>query len=276
MILLSVVCATVDSPVLVLRAIESIRQAAAGVPISVQIIVVDQSKDADCLSLLDTCSDLDLIVIHSKKRGLSYSRNLGLDRATGDFAMFWDADCLLDSRFFVQLGRLVSAFPEAKLFYGAIKCPLRGRNVFREWPAETRSVSMFRRWQVSTSVNCVWRNDTLNGRARLDERFGIGSTFGSCEDVDFFVRLQGAAVYSPDLVVYHPDQNVNDVPVEKARSYSFGFGAVCRKHARGFGVLYLTVTLLKKIYQILLGQVNASTGMALIRERLRGFVAFKS
>lgn len=271
----SVVCATIDSPVLVSKAIKSIHHAASSASVSVQIIVVDQSIGADCRELLQVNTDLDLVVIHSEKRGLSWSRNLGLDRATGDFVMFWDADCLMDPAFFVELQRLASAYPDANLFYGAIKCPLHNTNVFRAWPGASKLISKFARWQISTSVNCAWRSDSFNKSARLDERFGIGSTFGSCEDVDFFVRLKGAAVYSPKLVVYHPDQNVNDVPLAKARSYSFGFGALCRKHAGNYGIVYLALTLLKKLYQIGRGQVGAATGVALIRERLRGFVAFR-
>jgi hypothetical protein len=109
---------------------------------------------------------------------------------------------------------------------------------------------------------------------RLDERFGIGAQFGSCEDVDFFVRLQGRSVYSPEMIVFHPAQTVEMVPLAKARSYSFGFGALCRKHAFKFGSVYLALTMFKKMAQVLSGNVQLQTAMILIRDRLRGFMAF--
>jgi glycosyltransferase involved in cell wall biosynthesis len=272
----SVVCATIDSPELVARTITSIQEAASSAGILVQVIIVDQSADAACLALSTRFPGVELLVIHSRIRGLSRSRNIGLEHASGDFVMFWDADCVMDSGFFVELMRLDLSHPDVALFYGAIKCPVEKHNVFRKWPSVARSISQFHRWQISTSVNCIWRSRGKNGAARLDERFGIGSTYGSCEDVDFFIQLAGPALYSPNLVIYHPDQNVNDVPVEKSRSYSFGFGALCRKHLGNYGAIYLTVTVFKKVYQIARGQVRLSTGAILIRERFRGFSEFRS
>jgi glycosyltransferase involved in cell wall biosynthesis len=276
MISVSVVCATIDDPDLVARAITSIQQSASRGGVQAQVIIVDQSVNADCLALRERFTDAELLVIHSRIRGLSRSRNIGLERASGKFVMFWDADCIMDPDFFRELARLDVSHPDVDLFYGAIKCPIEKHNVFRKWPAITKPISHFYRWQISTSVNCIWRNIGKNSDARLDERFGIGSTYGSCEDVDFFIQLEGRALYSPELVIYHPDQNVNDVPVEKSRSYSFGFGALCRKHLGNYGAVYLMVTVLKKFYQILRGQVAPSTGAILIKERFRGFSEFRS
>lgn len=274
MISVSVVCATIDSVALVKRAVMSIHAAARLADIRAQVIIVDQSKDAECMQLMGHFQDPDVIVLHSRVRGLSVCRNIGLERATGDYTMFWDADCIMDPHFFAELERLAAGHPDARLFYGAIKCPLKKHNVFREWPSAARTVNGFYRWQISTSVNCVWRNSDGNRGARLDERFGIGAKYGSCEDVDFFIQLKGNAVYSPDLVVYHPDQNVNDVPIEKSSAYSFGFGALCRKHFLNYGVTYLALTILKKFYQVARGRVRFSTGAILIKERLRGFAVF--
>jgi glycosyltransferase involved in cell wall biosynthesis len=270
----SVVCATIDRAKLVERAVTSIRAAARAADVFAQVIIVDQSADAECMQLIDRFSDPEFIVLHSKVRGLSVCRNIGLERATGVYTMFWDADCIMDPEFFLEFKRLTAAHPEAGLFYGSIKCPVKKHDVFREWPKAARVVNSFYRWQISTSVNCVWRNNDDNRGARLDERFGIGARYGSCEDVDFFLQLKGDAVYSPDLVVYHPDQDVNDVPIEKSSAYSFGFGALCRKHFLNYGVTYLALTIMKKVYQVARGRVRLSTGAILIKERLRGFAVF--
>jgi glycosyltransferase involved in cell wall biosynthesis len=274
MISVSVVCATIDRAALVQRAVTSIRAAAKSADIHAQVIIVDQSTDAECMSLCDDFRDLDFVVLHSKVKGLSVCRNIGLNHATGDYSMFWDADCIMDPHFFGELKRLIAEHATAQLFYGSIKCPLKKHNVFREWPKAACAVGPFYRWQISTSVNCVWRNCDGNRSARLDERFGIGARYGSCEDVDFFLHLKGDAVYSPHLVVYHPDQDVNDVPIEKSSAYSFGFGALCRKHFLNYGATYLALTILKKVYQIARGKVRLTTGAILIKERLRGFSVF--
>jgi glycosyltransferase involved in cell wall biosynthesis len=274
MISVSIVCATIDSASLVESAMRSVAEAASNADVSLQIIVVDQSPYADCVALPQKFPDLGFLVIHSLVRGLSYCRNIGLRHATGDFLIFWDADCVMDREFFSELRRLVDGDPRTRLFYGSIKSPGPKTNVFRDWPSSERAVSKFYRWQLSTSVNCVWRNDAANCQVKLDERFGIGGTYGSCEDVDFFLQLSGPAIYSPSLIVYHPEQNVNDVPLAKSSSYSFGFGALCRKHVKGYGVVYLVLTITKKIYQVARGQVKIVTGMVLIKERLRGFFAF--
>lgn len=68
------------------------------------ILVVNNSQDSSfdiCQSLAS--ADERIIVINTPKGGVSYARNLGLEKATGDYVTFVDSDDYIDSDMYAIL-----------------------------------------------------------------------------------------------------------------------------------------------------------------------------
>lgn len=273
MLHISIICATIDSSELVNRSVDSIQRSCRGVDVVVELILVDQNIDAPIFLSPMNGENFSATIIRSNVKGLSFNRNIGLRKARGDWCMFWDADCLADPDFFVNLLSLIKENPGLEVFFGKIVSIEHGGPILRSWPSSPKKLTRFQVWQLATSVNGVWKRNSLNV-PNFDERFGIGARFGSCEDVDFYVRLNRPAYYSPCLRVHHPYQDLTSVDVDKVLSYSYGFGALCRKHVYDYGFVFFILSIIKKIITFILMKISFKDFKLIIKSRFDGFFDF--
>jgi len=88
-IVVSVVIPTYNYGRFIAEAVESVRRQTHR---EVEIIVVDDGSTDDTQAVLASIRDERLIVIRTENRGISAARNTGLDRATGEYIAFLDAD----------------------------------------------------------------------------------------------------------------------------------------------------------------------------------------
>lgn len=273
MLNISIVCATIDSAELVSQSIDSIVNSCRGVDVFVQFVLVDQNIDFPVVLDPVRAENFSVKIIRSNVRGLSLNRNVGLREAKSEWCMFWDADCLIDVDFFANLIFLIKANPMAEIFFGKIVSIEHKKSILRRWPLLPKKVTHFGVWQLATSVNGVWKRESI-GAVGFDERFGIGAKYGSCEDVDFYVGVNKPAYYSPDLVVCHPYQDLANVGMSKALSYSYGFGALCAKHAHGYGVVYFILSIIKKVSNLVFGGISFRDFKLVVLARVNGFFDF--
>jgi glycosyltransferase involved in cell wall biosynthesis len=271
----SVICATLGP----LSEVDSLIQSIVGAMqrtesgIFVEFILVDQSDDS--LNLSSPISDkLHLIHIHNTTRGLSLNRNIGLVCASGEWVMFLDSDCVVSIDYFEIFFNLRQAYPDVSHFIGKILDPNSKLPLFRNWPRRSRRLSKGVMWYYATSINSIFKvGDT---KSYFDERFGLGARYGSCEDIDFFLNFESSRLYCPNLTVFHPDIFQEELPREKLNSYSFGFGALCAKHAFPLGILMLMVSLIKKALDVLLGRATPMDFAFAAVFRSKGFFGYCS
>lgn len=66
----------------------------------IEIILVDDGTPDNCGAICDEYSMKDdrIVVIHKDNEGVSIARNVGVEKATGQYIMFVDADDILDQR----------------------------------------------------------------------------------------------------------------------------------------------------------------------------------
>jgi glycosyltransferase involved in cell wall biosynthesis len=266
---ISIVCATIDSIALVKKHLSSIENAVLKTDWECEFLLIDQTVSKESENL---CSDtVSIKYFHSDKLGLSYNRNIGLLSASGDWIMCSDADVLFDENFFSSLDATIKKNLTASIIFGRVLSIETRQAMFRKWPKKNCSISLFKRWTITTTHNGIWHKTVHKNF--FDIRFGVGSgLYGSCEDVDFFLSLIGDAVYSPDIIVCHPFQDANSVPLNKAVSYSHGFGALCRKHFFPFGVLVFVLSIVKKTFDVLRGQSPKSYYFPVLRARFLGLI----
>jgi glycosyltransferase involved in cell wall biosynthesis len=269
----SVICATLgplsEVDLLIKSVIHSLQRADSD--ISAEFILVDQSEEAmDCC--FQTSDRLDLIHIRNLKKGLSLNRNIGLDRASGDWLMLIDSDCLISEDYFKNFVELERANPAIDHFVGRILDPYYYEPLFRRWPCTSRRLWKPMLWYYATSVNSIFRAG--DARQRFDERFGLGAVYGSCEDLDFFLRLKTRRLYTPKLSTLHPDIFQVKLPRKKFDSYSYGFGALCAKHLFPLGLIMMVASLLKKAADVARGRSTAVDLARATAFRVRGFFAY--
>jgi GT2 family glycosyltransferase len=91
---ISVCICTRNRPDELARTLESVR--ASSRPVD-QVVVSDDSQDSATRELIETRFP-EVTYTTGPRRGLGANRNVAADRATGEFVLFLDDDCLLDER----------------------------------------------------------------------------------------------------------------------------------------------------------------------------------
>lgn len=269
----SIICATLgplnEVELLIASIIQALRRVDSTV--SAEFILIDQSDDfsGHCFPI---SNQLDLIHIRSPIRGLSLNRNIGLARVSGDWVMLIDSDCLVAEDYFENFLSLRQTYSDVTHFVGQIIGSNSALRLFRNWPSRAQRLSNWMMWYYATSVNSIFQAGS--DKPFFDERFGLGARYGSCEDIDFFLNLERTRLYSPSLTISHPDFHQKEVPREKLNAYSFGFGALCAKHALPLGLAMLLMSLVKKAADALLGKATTIDFSSAVIYRIKGFAGY--
>ena len=272
----SIICATLDDTDIIRNFIDSIEKSflsASHDLFRCEIIIIDQSTYRRKFGFKSKVKNVEIIYIHSKKRGLSFNRNIGLKIASGDYFLVFDSDCTLDINFFDKAFQILNKFSYFDLFFYPILSVEYKTPIFRHWPNEIIDISKCRRFYYATSVNIMWRKNKIPHF--YDEDFGLGSYFPSCEDIDFALRFNCKSIFIPEIKVFHPYQDNYSNGIYKLVNYSFGFGALCRKHIFPVGLIILLLSLFKKILDTLFGNSPIQYLVPVLYSRLKGFFHYK-
>lgn len=138
----------------------------------IEIIVVDDGSTDNSGQLCDQYAERDprIKVVHKKNGGLSEARNLGIDRARGEYIAFVDSDDVISPNFLqVLYSQLISNGADL-----AICRYVHFTNIYHNTSAETGKVTSFDRAQIFSNFyhnyiifvapwNKLYKNELFNG-----------------------------------------------------------------------------------------------------------------
>lgn len=216
----------------------------------IEIIVVDQNEKGYLSDLIQKYDELNIIHIYSKRKGLSYNRNLGMRLSSGNIICFPDDDCQFYPDTFSTLYHITELNPSKCLFIGCIYD--REKNIFRfkNWSSKNQNINTINFYFFSSSITMFIRKNSI---VEFDEQMGVGAKYGSCEDVDFIYHIlkktKLSGFYSPLIQVNHADPKLTTMPLSKVKSYASGFGYFISKNFDLIKLYLLLLLLSKKFYQ---------------------------
>lgn len=167
---------------------------------NLEILAIDDGSTDDSLAKLKNIKDKTIKVFHKPNGGASSARNLGLEKATGDFISFLDSDDEISPKFFAELAKPLEN-PKAALSV----CGFR-YNRLKQGTAKDAYVHMLepRRTEESfkcyilrllagdgrlySSVNKLYRTDIIK---KYDLKFD--ETLNFAEDTKFVLDYLAAA-----------------------------------------------------------------------------------
>ncbi|MCM1518606.1 MAG: glycosyltransferase [Pseudoflavonifractor sp.] len=77
-----------------------------------EVIIVEDGSTQPCDGTVKGYEDkLDVRYYYKSNEGRSIARNYGLERATGDYMLFFDSDCVIPDDYFIKLDAALSARP---------------------------------------------------------------------------------------------------------------------------------------------------------------------
>ena len=194
----------------------------------IEIIIIDQSDSDEIKNVCNMYNKKNnpfIIYKRSNNLGLSLNRNFGLQMATGDIVGFPDDDCIYYPD---TLNNILSFFldPECKC-YDAVLGQIYDNNnhqpLIKNWPQKKSKVTKFNFYKLSSSITLFCKKNNMN----FNESMGVGAKFGSCEDVEYIYKMlvsRGKIFYCPNVKVWHPEINFNEVSLKRVESYASGLG----------------------------------------------------
>lgn len=221
----------------------------------IEIIIVDQNEQGFLFEVINKFQSLNIKYIHSNTRGLSFNRNVGLTKATGNVICFPDDDCKFYNNTLSEVSNILSS-ENIDFCMGRIYDREEQKDIIKKWSKKEFKVNRFNSYFVVSSITLFIKKESI---LSFDENLGVGAKFGSCEDADLTYRLlekKNNAVYSPKIELWHPQPDYQEISLKKVESYASGFGYFVRKNIDIFKILLLILLVGKKNLQFFLNIFN--------------------
>lgn len=247
-----------------------------------QLIIVDQNEGSELKDFLksnfSSTKKFDLCYLKSEK-GLSKSRNKGLELADRSIICFPDDDCEYPEGLLKKVEGFFIENLEFQMLITGVRETNKGYKLAFTGIEGQRELKYNDIFNACCSISIFHLNIF---EIRFDESLGLGAQYKSCEDYDYVVSLmkQKVKVYFSDrYYVLHPD-NISLPKVKllnKVKENSLGHGSYFRKH---FDVLWMSV--FKEIFSQLflsifhfLNSEKRNLYYASFKARLISFIHYK-
>lgn len=142
------------------------------------VLIDDESNDPTTISLLEKYSTNNKIkIIYDKKSGVSKSRNLGLDIASGDYVSFIDSDDVVDKKFVEKLLEVLEkenadiAFSKFTPFYNQIE-KTEQKIKYTVLDKNETLKNLFEEKIIGNTGGKLYKKDLLDG-LRFDENISL-------------------------------------------------------------------------------------------------------
>jgi len=238
---LSLVVSTIGRPEQLRRLVGSLLEQ-RGVADPFELIVVDQSDDNSCGSLLaQENPPLRWRAIRTEP-GVSLGRNIGAELASGQVLAFPDDDCWYHPRTVATASALTQLLGDEAIVSGRL-VTADGQPSMLRWPSQPRSLNRRDIWRAAISPTLFIPRRVFTAAGGFDEGLGVGAStpWQAAEETDLLLRAMSAGLevrYSPTIQVYSADPRAEcgDGFATKMRGYGQGVGRVLarNRYPRGY------------------------------------------
>jgi glycosyltransferase involved in cell wall biosynthesis len=219
--------------------LKSIDGAVAASPaIETELIVVDNGSTdstASELRVWQQTTPLCSKVLFAEKRGLSYARNCGLERATGRIIVLTDDDCRLAPDYLAALVQAYDRDTGPALRGGRVELgDTRDLPFTIKTDLERQQFTGGNPGGFVHGCNLTMSRSVVELVGCFDTSLGAGQPIGAAEDTDFVYRAYRAGVpvlYDPSIIVFHHHGRRDLAQIKQLQNvYNISDGAIYAKH----------------------------------------------
>lgn len=227
---LSLVVSTIGRPSALIRLIHSLVYQEP-VADGIELIVVDQSADGSCVTVLEDLQPPLRWIATRSDPGVSLGRNLGADMASGTVLAFPDDDCWYDRHTVATVRELTSSGSRTVLTGRQLTAD--GQPSMLRWPEEPRLLNRHDVWRAAISSTIFVPREVFDAVDGFNEELGVGAhtPWQAGEDTDLLLRVMAGGLqvrYEPSLVIHQDDprHRADTDMTAKMRGYGQGIGRV--------------------------------------------------
>ncbi|MGL5593478.1 MAG: glycosyltransferase family 2 protein [Cetobacterium sp.] len=231
----------------------------------IEIVIVDQNKNGLIDKIVEEFKE-KMCIKHLKSNlvGLSKNRNLGLDNSSGEIVCFPDDDCKILKNTLKKVEEKFKENTKIRIVLGRI-IDEKGNDSLKKWDKFEKKLGRINFFSKVSSITIFSKNTKI----KFDEQLGVGAKFGSCEDMDYIYNIlkYDEGIYSPEIILYHPQADIKNFSQSKAYNYGLGFGAFFGKRK---GLIYTS------IYCCIIIKVFFKMIVCLLKNREQGLILWNS
>ena len=179
---------------------------------SIETLVVDALGDG--IPLLDSIAAApgQKVLSDGKQHDRSSAGNIGLDAATGDFALFLDDDDWIGEDHLTRLFTELLARPNCIAVYSSTQKTTKDGSLLDEFFAEEFRLPVLRRDNFMPIHSVLFRRSAIDRGCRFD------STLAIYEDWDFWLQLasEGEFEHIPSISAFYRGGGDSETPVDAA------------------------------------------------------------
>lgn len=248
-----------------------------------ELIIVDQNSNDKVKNIADKYKDkIDIKYIKSKKLGLSYNRNIGIEVAKGEIIAFPDDDCVYE----IDTLEKVTNFFKGNKDYKIYSCKTMDFNKIDSFIKMNDGICKIESTNISKTVCSITFFVNFGKKenyTKFDERLGVGAEFGAGEETDYVLDLLNKGYkgkYFGENIIYHPAKKHSKSKDKYNRDFNYGrgFGALCKKeivYRKNYKFIkVMAYKLIRNIGGIVLNK-DRDYHEATIKGRIDGFRKYK-
>lgn len=229
---------------------------------SLSILIINQTIPE---SLLES-NVSNIKVINAFEKGLSKSRNKGLENASKELLVFTDDDVIYKIDFQESI---VNAFNNLKSNVIQFQIEDFSNHLFKKYEKKVKTACTSFDCLNMMSIELVFQKAFLTeNNIFFDERFGLGSQYPLGEEniiLHDILNAKGNIAFQPTTIGQHKNESSTDLIINSIRYYYLG-----AFYARIFGIDYFPKMLVKLAYDIKQKKVNVKETVSLLHKAKKG------
>jgi glycosyltransferase involved in cell wall biosynthesis len=253
----SLILATLNRPTEVQICLKSLSQQTFR---NFEIIIIDQSNNNDTEVIKNEFPELRIYYFKVEFKGLSKARNFGLNRASGKYFCLIDDDASYNSEY-LKIAYDFICENGICVLSGYMWNPITNTTLPEYFKTKTKSsLSVRKIIRMCPSPALIFPMELCRKGKHFDEKLGVGSYFGACEETDLFLEALDTGYrgyYIKELKIEHPVimhsfEIENVTAIKRVENYARGLGALIKKDIILRKRLRLIPTLMEKRIKLFL------------------------
>lgn len=155
-----------------------------------EIVIVNDGSTDNSVKIVENFTDNRIKIFHTENKGVSSARNFGIEKASGKYIAFLDADDIWKNDFLQTIYLLIATYPEEKVFSCAIEIE-NGNKIF---PAEY-SISKGKNPHVidyfkgSLLQSAIFTSGAVFHKSVFETAGSFNIYLKTEEDIDLWIRI---------------------------------------------------------------------------------------